>query len=1073
VTIPPREIPDYTDNDKYKLSSVLEIIINDYGEKNLDLATGYFRPNVWEAVGVLFNRLEHMRLMIGSEPALVQDRAGLNLHHFYQKQLKHDLEKAAFTPNILGYIDDLIAFLKRDTVEVRIFDDPFLHAKAYIFDRHVIVGSSNLTFPGITGNSELNLVHKSGWMPKNLRNDWFNPFWQRSKPYKDILIETLEKSKFGAHPYTPFEVMLKVLFENYQETLVANDPSNNNVIELASFQEEGFRVAKRLLDQYGGVMIADAVGLGKTYMGLSILEEFAVNRRSKNHVPRALVICPAQLRDTVWQPNLERYSIAATIVTMEELGRSDFPWKRYTDCDVVVIDESHNFRNRAAARYQNLMRVLAAGKTNKYITLLTATPVNNSIIDLYHQIKLLARGREDLYREQGITHLERFFKQVIQGRAEFSELVEFTMVRRSRRDVKRRQQQGERIVINNQEVHFPQRSLHRVDYSLFDQLGGFYDGFIDRIERLNLVAYNLERYKKKNQNEQEVRQREALAGIFKTNFLKRLESSIKAFLVSVRNQQHFQERFQEFFTSDPPRLIDAGTSRKIEQVLRLLDIEEDAGVLAQRYGDLLEALPVVQRLDYDVSAMERDIRQDVDALEWMADTANALLNTTNDAGGDSKLKAIKNCLLEARMIGQKIIIFTYFADTAQYLYDGLVRDPVFMAAAGQPAVAVITGSIAAKERSRLIERFAPRNRRRLSGDDSEVPSGEQIQMLISTDVLSEGQNLQDAGLLMNADLHWNPVRMIQRAGRIDRLGSNFEQLEIHNVFPEAGLERLLGLVGRLRQRISDIDRTVGLDASVLGEAISDRSLEELQRLRTGDARIIDELEAKSELASDDDMRLPLVEALFRFGRDLIEDLPLGIHSAKAISQAPSQAKAVFIALKVRERVVWRVYPLVAPGEAVPAPQETSKRRIFDLIQASTETPRAENPTAISIFPYLERAIQDILTESKRQERNKAFKLPLEGLAKKLHERLSDLMAQNLDPSTRSRLLRAIEDGQLAAFKTDADFKRIVELPNLADIVLEMEAFLIENRITVAPDPTITAKTIKENDITLIAYEWLV
>ena len=213
ITVP-TPIPDFTDNEKFKLTHVLESIITEHHETRLDVATGFFSPDIWRVIGQTFQNLNAFRLMIGSEPEVKAKRVGLNLQSYYRKLLKETLESESLDAKNARVIDDLIAFLKRESVEVRLFDDPFLHAKAYIFERTAIVGSSNFTFPGLMHNSELNLVQKSEWVTQALRRDWFEPFWARSEEYKADLIETLERSKFGAHQYQPFDVFIKVLFEN-------------------------------------------------------------------------------------------------------------------------------------------------------------------------------------------------------------------------------------------------------------------------------------------------------------------------------------------------------------------------------------------------------------------------------------------------------------------------------------------------------------------------------------------------------------------------------------------------------------------------------------------------------------------------------------------------------------------------------------------------------------------------------------------------------------------------------------------------------------------------------------------
>ncbi|MPY67189.1 helicase [Deinococcus sp. SDU3-2] len=1076
--MPPTKIPDFTDNETYHLSKVLDTLIGEYAERTLDVATGFFSPDVWGIVGESFGKLDALRLMLGKEPDLPPEQTGLNLVRHYRQRVREELEGEALTSAKVRQIEALVEFLKRDSVQVRLFADPFLHAKAYLFPCYSIVGSSNLTVNGLLRNSELNTVTKQEGVAQQLREQWFTRFWDRAEDYKTELIEELEQSKFGTYPWTPHQVFLKVLLENFRDSLGLEDqPDGAGVIQLAEFQAEGLRLALGLLDRFGGVMVADAVGLGKSFMGLGILEEYLIKRRGEfgGRVPRGLVVCPAQLERLVWRPLLERYGLPVQVVSMESLGRDDFPWRTYANYDLVVVDESHNFRNPATGRHINLMRLLTGGRADKRVALLTATPVNNTVWDFYHQLLLLARGRDDLYAAYGIPSLKTFFLGVARGSQEFYDVVEHSMVRRSRRDVRRRQERGESVVIAGQEIRFPERTLHRVEYSLTDQFGDFYDGLVTRIERLNLVAYNLERYKKRA-DEREVSKREALAGIFKTNFLKRLESSVHALAASVGNQRRFQERFEELFRDG--RLLDAGVNRKVEQLLRASG--EDDTETGGRIERLLDSLPEVAQGEYDTFRMAQDLHADLEALRWMeAAIKNLLVSRGTHEEQDAKVAAIKKALTE-RVAGQghtKAIVFSYYHDTAEYLYRALVNDAAFLAAMnltpGQ--VELLSGASSAEKRSDVVRRFAPVANRR--SDEDELSYGallaQPVHLLISTDVLSEGQNLQDAGYLLNADLHWNPVRMIQRAGRIDRLGSTFETLEIANVFPEEGLERLLGLVERLQLRIADIDRTVGLDASVLGENISKRSFEELRRIRAEDRSVLDELEAESELSAGDEMRLPLIAALQHLGLGDVEEMPLGLHS---VHRAPAGARSVFFAFRAGDRVLWRVYPV---GEDAAARSVlTSKRDIYRLIEAQPTDARQSEPADLEVYPYLDRAVKDVLAESNRTGRKARVRMPLRGVNLTLSNWLQDMHVRAaLDPEQHARLRYTLENRPLTGFERDPALRGIVA--GLGRIKTEetaaaLEAFLVDaSLLTDAPDERVTVQQLTAAEIMLIAYEWLV
>lgn len=1075
--MPPIHLPDFTDNEIHHLHTVLDQLIREYAERELDVATGFFSPEIWGVVGEAFSQLTSLRLMLGKQQEAELDRGGLDIMKYYRQKMREELQGAELTSVKAQRLNALIEFLSRDSVQVRLFDDPFLHAKAYLFTHYSIVGSSNLTYNGLKSNSELNTVIQHGAITKHLREEWFNRFWERAREYKTELIEELEKSKFGTYPWTPYQVFVKVLLENFRDSLGLQDQAGpGGVIQLAEFQAEGLRLALTLLDRFGGVMVADAVGLGKSFMGLGILEEYLIKRRGEfgGRVPRGLVICPAQLEKLVWTPLLERYGLPVQVVSMESLGREDFNWRQYANFDLVVVDESHNFRNPATGRYINLLRLLTGGRSDKRVALLTATPVNNTVWDFYYQLQLMTRGRDDAYAGYGINSLKSYFLGVARGTQEFYDVVEHTMVRRSRRDVRRRQERGESVIIAGQEIRFPERTLHRVEYSLTDQFGDFYEGLVRRIERLNLVAYNLERYKKQA-DRTELSKREALAGIFKTNFLKRLESSVHALQASVANQRRFQERFDELFKQG--RLLDAGANRKVEQLLRLSSGEDDSET-ETRIEKILAGLPEVSRKDYDTERMSQDLYADLEALRWMEGAIRDILVSRGTGGEqDAKVAALKAALLE-RVAGQghkKAIVFSYYHDTANYIYQALVNDAQFLEGMGltPQRVELLSGSSSAEKRNDVVRRFAPVANRRSEDDDLAHAAllASPIDLLISTDVLSEGQNLQDAGYLLNADLHWNPVRMIQRAGRIDRLGSQFERLEIANVFPEEGLESLLGLVERLQTRIADIDRTVGLDASVLGENISKRSFEELRRIRAEDRSVLDELEAESELSAGDEMRLPLIAALQTIGLSDMEEIPHGIHS---VHRAPAGAKAIFFAFRTGDRVVWRLYHLDQPE----TPPVTSKREIYRWIEAHPGDLRKETPEGVEVYPYLDRAIKDLLSESGRAVRKARVKMPLRGINLTLGNWLSDMHVRAaLDTEQHARLLHSIENRSLSGFGRDPILKTIVtELGRVRteDSAAALEAFLVDGSLLLdLPEAQITPQILTAADIVLIAYEWII
>jgi len=1086
-------LPDYIDNKNYTLESVLATIIEDNNQLTLDIATGFFRIEAWLRLESPMNKLNSLRLLIGRDPAIrpaESDR--IDLLKYYRRTLQQQLEENPFNLQYKQQIDRLIEYLQQDKIEVRLFGalgdkNQFLHAKAYIFDEYSIVGSSNFTPAGLQANSELNIVNKIGAIARDLRNNWFERFWHDDSVdinYKQKLIDTLNASKFGSKAYTPYQVFLKALYELFKEDTNINE-GNITGVDLADFQKEGFKKAIRLMEKHQGCIVADAVGLGKTYIGLRVIEYYLIKERKPNKIPKVMVICPAQLRELVWQKKLDEFGLKADIISHEEISRKDFNLNRYSYYDLMVIDEGHNFRNSGTNRYNNLLKLVNSGNRNKKILMLTATPINNSVYDLYHQILILARGNESYYREYGISNLNGYFKALHQGKTEITELLFQTMVRRSRQDVIRRQEAGEEIIIAGTKIHFPKRELERFTYNFEAEYQGLYIGIANSIDRLNLSPYNIKSFKLKKikTDEAEIKRNDALVNLQKALYLKRFESSLIAFKKTVTNQKQFQEQFYQLLTKEG-KLLDSKNFRKL--IFALEDEEENIAVT-----DIIEQLEEIDAKKYNLSELQQHIEHDLRVLNQILEQINTIESSANDKQHyDEKLKAFKELLIKLK--GEKILVFSYYKDTAKYLHQELIKDSDFLAQLNNPVIDIITGDSKSQQRQEKVNRFAPKAN--LSNDNPQQKLEElqqllqnPIDILICTDVLSEGQNLQDAGILINYDLHWNPVRMIQRAGRIDRLGTKYDTLYIYNCFPEEGLEELLGLVKRLQDRIATIDREVGLDASVLGEIVTGRSLEQLERLKKADTdvekqAILEELEAEIELVSLDEMKLPLIEFIQQVGQELVEEIPLGIHSTKNLNIPDKNFKegGLFLAFKSDDKHFWQLFPRLN-GSIVTDEDKmiTDKRKIFNYLkcnQSDYPNPNDLLPVAFdsAIFRVLDSAVDQILTYFKKQQTARRVK---PSLNKTLTAIVNLLKKPDLEIDNKNLIkdiLKVIDNIPLKSL--DKEIKKIWDSlkqhksPNI--LVEELNHLFNDNgyydEIEEQENPI---KIIKREDIQLVCYQW--
>ncbi|HKV60192.1 MAG TPA: DEAD/DEAH box helicase, partial [Ktedonobacteraceae bacterium] len=742
---------------------------------------------------------------------------------------------------------------------------------------------------------------------------------------------------------------------------------------------DAVKKARKILARYDGVMIADSVGLGKTWIGKKLLEDYAYHQRYK-----AVVICPAALQK-MWHDELLGAGIAARILTQEVMGREEFDGSDAGDADIVLVDESHNFRNRNAHRYENLERLLAAhnrrgsvsGERKKLI-LLTATPINNTVFDLFHQVNLFTGGDRSYFAGAGIGDLQKYFlsarraaRQRESGIALFN-LLEEVVIRRTRPFIK---EAYPNATIKGQPINWPERKLKTIRYNLEATYGGIYEKIVNRVEGLKLAPYRLETYKKQgiSRDQFEEGREEALVGIFKSRYLKRFESSVDAFRISVRRALQFLETFESYILDG--RVLDSASFQKAMRYLAREDEEDDAtpGSLSDQLDAASEArefithLPALDAALYDLKRLHNDLRKDVDALREVWREIEAIT-----PAADAKLSRLKH-LLAGELRGQKVLLFTYYKDTARYLYRQLC-DPAsaqWRAEAGEPHIRRMDSGADARERARLVTQFAPRANYR----PEIVGSEHEIDIMISTDVLSEGQNLQDCGVLINYDLHWNPTRMVQRAGRIDRIGTDFDTLSILNMFPDDGLEKLLGLIQSLSQKIADIDSSGFLDTSILGEIVHPQNFNTLRRIEDEDGQVVEEQELFTELVSSEFLLQNLKNLLDGGMRETLEDLPDGIHSgltrqgAKGVffyftAQRHAGKSAASASASSRQHY-WRYIDLLEDDRG--GRIEDNRFVITNLVQCQPDTPRVVPfDGEVNIFALQEKVIASIVQSSIEQ-----------------------------------------------------------------------------------------------------------
>ncbi|NIR46745.1 MAG: DEAD/DEAH box helicase family protein, partial [Gemmatimonadetes bacterium] len=640
-------------------------------------------------------------------------------------------------------------------------------------------------------------------------------------------------------------------------------------LSLAVHQARAFERASDILERYGGVIIADAVGLGKTYIGLRLIERVIV---AGGH---AVVIVPAALRDA-WERELGYLGAATakrhrassndsvvadsdnldlwiaeggrvTLLSVESLGRRNFDTATHRGADLVLVDEAHNFRNPATRRYRELSDLVRHSK----VALLTATPINNTLFDLQHLIDLFAAP--GAFRHLGIGDYREVFRRAADGIGDIRPIVAACVLRRTRRFL--RQRYGD-VTIEDPNRHgrlslrFPKRLPPvAVEYDLAGTYGDLLEGLEEWLEALAFPAVDPE---PDDDPDSPAAPAAPPGALIKIILLKRLESSLEAFRATVVQQAAW--------CSTALRALDAG------RVLTRPDYRASFRGPADDPGSQLAffelMLPAPAVGPEGLAEFRAGLESDLALLSRIHATLVAL-----GPEGDRKLGRLLQ-LIDGPLAGRKVLIFTEFKDTARYLHRQL---------SGRPFLAQIDSErarlgVERAGRAEVIERFAPR-----SNKVPEPPTRERVDILIATDVLSEGLNLQDASVVVSYDLPWNPVRLMQRIGRIDRLGAVHDVVELHHFVPAGHLDRLLGLMSRLQGKVQAIDAAIGLDAPVLAARGEPELTARRMRLLTAEPDGLTRLEDEIEGPLDPE------EQVYIDGKQLLEGEDAPAHDQPVVT----------------------------------------------------------------------------------------------------------------------------------------------------------------------------------------------
>ena len=793
--------------------------------------------------------------------------------------VKAALDKAGLEKGPLDDTASLIALLERPNVHVRLGPSRFNHSKCYILGGNsALIGSSNLTAGGMVGNYELN----AGLYQPNAvaaTHQWFDHMWEGATDAKGALLQILKQSKFGMPP-SPHDVYMKMLFEKYRNILRRDGRPRHGEARLAAFQQDAVDTAAHIMGDHGGAIIADSTGLGKTIMGIEIIRQKMLDEGR-----RVMLVAPAQVLKSVWEEKLKEAGIMAReTVTMEKMGQGGFAddARKYRNIDLVVIDESQNFRSKNAQRRRNLMKVLSVG-VPKQVLLLTATPINNSLMDLYYQLSIITNENDDHFWEAtGIADLHKHMhdatkKDLDGGLDKIQQLLDAVMVRRTRSFIRAVYENDK---INGREITFPDHEYKPIKYDMAGLYGDIFGRLYDDILSLTMAPYSPERYNT-GLTQEERDQHTARAHLQVVLLLKRFESSTEAVKISIRNKIRMYEHVERALRNGRMlrvREFNAALARWGNREIDGEDADggEDAdpeGAFVRLVGDIAEERAGAA---YDVKAMLADTASDLETLRALGEAVDRVTV-------DKKFEAVRDMIIKDGALdggGRKVLVFTEYAATARHLHEKLSKEFT------GKSVRMIHGGTGADSRQDVIRRFAPLAN--LPGGDSLAEGEKEIDILVSTEVLSEGQNLQDCNYVVNYDLPWNPMRIVQRTGRVDRLTSRHRTVHTRACYPDSELDGLLKLVGKLMEKIDVADKAVGTDVEILGKMPNPKEfngrmamdVKALVGQGSGADSVIRRLEAESDMLPQSTPFNEIVRHVKDIGFDAMGEVPMGRRSGR-------------------------------------------------------------------------------------------------------------------------------------------------------------------------------------------------
>lgn len=959
-------MPRIFDNIEQLLSPALKETIR--VADHADFCVGYFNLRGWKEIDSHIERWSGgegncCRLLVGMqklpqdelresigliETSGIDNQTAVRLKKKLAEEFREQLTFGAPTTADEAGLRRLAAQIRAKKVVVKLFLRHQLHAKLYLLFRpdpiNPIIGylgSSNLTLAGLAKQGELNVDVLDPDATDKLAT-WFKNRWEDNfcVDISDELATIIEQSWAREEMIPPYHIYLNMAYHLSQEAragLAEFSLPSRFERELFEFQKAAVKIAAHHLNKRGGVLIGDVVGLGKTLMATAV-----AGIMEDDKFLETLIICPKNLTK-MWDDYRMRYGLRATILSLSQVQRKLAHLPRHR---LLIIDESHNLRNREGKRYKVIQEYIE--KNECKVIMLTATPYNKTYLDLSNQLRLFIAEDKDLgirperlLGELGETEFIRLHQAGLRTLAAFEhseyaddwrELMRLYLVRRTRSFIQdnyaKEDERGRKYLTfaDGRKSYFPVRHPKKVPFKIDDQNPDdqyarmYAADVVDTINDLCLPRYGMGNYADPPRVQPTAteaivlddlsRAGKRLMGFCRTNLFKRLESSGSAFLQSVERHILRNHIFLYAIESDQP--IPLGTQGAELLDARVNDADEETGAQAELFDEengeeQNVAVENALRTEADFKRRAAEIYEqyatsykkrfkwlrpalfDKDLAKDLSDDARDLLRILKKCGEwdparDAKLDSLFR-LLTKKHPTEKVIVFTQFADTVDYLERQLQRR-------GVAKLVGVTGD--SSDPTGMAWRFSPVS----NGKRDEIKLENDLRVLIATDVLSEGQNLQDSYIVVNYDLPWAIIRLIQRAGRVDRIGQTAENILCYSFLPADGVEQIIRLRSRVRQRLQENAEVVGTDEMFFEDDRNDQAVLDLYNEKSG---ILDgETDTEVDLASyayqiwknatDADPSL----------KNTIPNLPLIAYSARAYTPTPQSPEGVLVYLRTAE-----------------------------------------------------------------------------------------------------------------------------------------------------------------------------